>query len=89
MSELKCTVEKNAIPLSRLIGKAKLEALANSHKLSTAGQVSKKGLNSLVQLASKRQKASQKRAEEQYAEYKAKKEAEKAKKEAKASQPSA
>lgn len=85
MSELKCKVEKNAIPLSRLIGKNKLDALKNRFNSSNGGKITKKGLNTLDSLASKRQKASQQRAEEQYAEYKAKKEAEKAKKEAKAS----
>lgn len=87
MSELKCKVEKNAIPLSRLIGKNKLDALKNRFNSSNGGKITNKALNSLEKLASKRQKASQQRAEKQYAEYKAKKEAEKAKKEAKASQP--
>lgn len=74
MSELKCKVEKNAVPIHRLIGKSKLEALKS--KFSSDGQVKtiSKNLTRVEKLASVRQKESQKNAERYKSEPKGKKE---------------
>lgn len=82
MSELKCKVEKNAIPTHRLIGKAKLEALKS--KFNGGGEVktTTKSLTRLDKMASNRQKESQKIAMQYQADAKAKREAKKAEAEA-------
>lgn len=78
MSELKCKVEKNAIPMSRLIGKGKLDQLKNRFNGSSV-KTTQRSLSRLDKMASNKQKESQARLEAQKAERKAKKEAEKEK----------
>ena len=83
MSELKCKVEKNAIPMSRLIGKGKLEALKSKFNNGNKGKTTKRSLSRLDKMASNRQKESQMIAEQYQAEAKANREAKKAEQEAK------
>ena len=78
MSELKCKVEKNAIPTHRLIGKAKLEALKSKFNGDCKVKTTKKSLTRLDKMASNRQKESHKIAKQYQADAKAKREAKKA-----------
>lgn len=72
MSDFKCKIEKNAIPVHRLIGKNKWDALKNKFNCNDeAPSNSKRNLASLDRIASNRQKEAQKIAEQYQAEAKA------------------
>ena len=85
MSDLKCEVTKGAIPMSRLIGKNKLDQLKNKFNgsMDTSKPKKKRGSNSLDKIAINKQKQSQAIMETRIAEAKAKKAEQEAKKKAK------
>lgn len=62
-SEFKCTVEKGAIPVSRLIGKSKLNKLKATFNSGMTTKATKRDSNKLSAMASNKQKESYARGE--------------------------
>lgn len=79
-SELKCTVELGAIPMSRLINKNKLTQLKDKFNGKISNKTTNRSLTRLSAMASTKQKESFARAENRRAEIQAAKESKKAEK---------
>lgn len=77
-SDLKCVVEKGAIPMSRLIGKSKLDQLKANFNSGITPKTTKRSLSKLSAMATTKQKESYARGEEAREQARLKKEAKKA-----------
>lgn len=77
-SKFKCVVEKGAIPMSRLIGKSKLEQLKANFNSGMNTKTTKRNLNNLSAMATIKQKESYARGEKAREQARLKKEATKA-----------